>query len=259
MNAARIEVLVAEDEAPQREAQRAMLARLWPDAHVRTAKDGLDALEQLAALPVDLAFLDIRMPGATGLEVAEQVIAAGGAVVFTTAYDAHAVQAFEQGAIDYLLKPLREDRVAQAIERWRQRVPSVAMATTTPPASALDLAALAALLRDSAPPRLRWISASLGDTVRLIGIEDVQAFHAEDKMTRVLTAQGDAVIRATLRELLPQLDPEAFWQVHRSLIVRVGAIDALRRDELGRSVLQLKGRSERFAVSQAALPRFRGL
>lgn len=260
MSAAPVDVLVAEDEAPQREALRSMLVRLWPEARVRTAEDGLDALEQLGARPVDLAFLDIRMPGATGLAVAGQVIAAGGAVVFTTAYDAHAVQAFEQGAIDYLVKPLREERVLQAIERWRQRQRPGGESTAAPTeTTGLDLNALAALLRGSEPPRLRWISASLGDTVRLIGIEDVQAFHAEEKMTRVLTAQGDAVIRATLRELLPQLDPDAFWQVHRSLIVRVGAIEVLRRDELGRSVLLLKGRSERFSVSQAALPRFRGL
>ncbi len=270
MSGAPIEVLVAEDEAPQREALVAMLARLWPQARIRTAEDGLDALEQLATQGVDLAFLDIRMPGATGLEVAERVIAAGGSVVFTTAYDAHAVQAFEQGAIDYLLKPLREERVAQAVDRWRQRrgagaVPGSsaydrsASAELQAAAPGIDLVALGDLLRGSAPPRLRWISASLGDTVRVIGIEDVQAFHAEDKMTHVLTAQGDALVRATLRELLPRLDPEAFWQVHRSLIVRIGAIDQLRRDELGRGVLLLKGRGERFAVSQAALPRFRGL
>lgn len=254
MSATPVEVLVAEDEAPQREALCAMLARLWPAARVRVAEDGLDALEQVEAHPVDLAFLDIRMPGASGLVVAERVIARGGGVVFTTAYDAHAVQAFDQGALDYLLKPLSEARVERAIARWR---PGRDAGRDVAPG--LDLTALAALLRGAERSRLRWISASLGDTVRVFGIDDVQAFHAEDKMTRVLTPHGDAVIRTTLRELMPQLDPDAFWQVHRSLIVRVGAIDILHRDELGRGMLRLKGRSERFVVSKAALPRFRGL
>jgi DNA-binding LytR/AlgR family response regulator len=248
-------VLVAEDEAPQREALLALLARLWPEARLSAAEDGLDALEQLAAQPVDLAFLDIRMPGASGLIVAERVLEAGGDVVFTTAYDAHAVQAFEQGAIDYLLKPLQEDRVAQAIARWRGR----RAGSPSPARAGIDVVALAAALRGIDPPRLRWISASLGDVVRVIAIDDVQAFHAEDKMTRVLTAQGDALIRPPLRELLPQLDPDAFWQVHRSLIVRIGAIDRVYRDELGRGVLRLSGRDEGFSVSQAAMPRFRGL
>lgn len=251
------QLLVAEDEAPQREALVALLARLWPEARVRAAEDGLDALEQLATQPVDLAFLDIRMPGASGLTVAGRVLETGGDVVFTTAYDAHAVQAFEQGAIDYLLKPLRDDRVAQAIARWRAR--RATAPAPTPAGSAIDLEALSALLRRAEAPRLRWISASLGDVVTMIAIDDVQAFHAEDKMTRVLTAQGDALIRTPLRELLAQLDPDVFWQVHRSLIVRIGAIDRVQRDELGRGVLRLKGRDERFGVSQAAMPRFRGL
>lgn len=256
-------LLLAEDEAPQRDALRAMLGRLWPDAEVLVAEDGLEALERLQDVSVDLAFLDVRMPGASGLEVAERVLATGGAVVFTTAYEAYAVRAFEQGAVDYLLKPVTEARLAQAIERWRQRnghaIAAEHTTTRRGDAPAIDLATLAALLREGAPLRLRWISASLGDTVRLVGVDDVQAFHAEDKMTRVLTATGDALIRSPLKELLPQLDPDVFWQVHRSLIVQVSAIEHVRRDELGRGVLTLKGRLERFAVSQGAMPRFRGL
>lgn len=258
-----VRLLLAEDEAPQRDALRVMLGRLWPDAEVLVAEDGLEALERLQDASVDLAFLDVRMPGASGLEVAERVLATGGAVVFTTAYEAYAVRAFEQGAVDYLLKPVTEARLAQAIERWRQRnghaIAAEHTTTRRGDASAIDLAALAALLREGAPLRLRWISASLGDTVRLVGVDDVQAFHAEDKMTRVLTATGDALIRSPLKELLPQLDPDVFWQVHRSLIVRVSAIEHVRRDEIGRGVLMLKGRPERFAVSQGAMPRFRGL
>ena len=246
-----LRVLVAEDEAPQRDALLERLAALLPGVTLLPCADGLDALERLAEDRVDLAFLDIRMPGASGMEVAREVIRGGGAVVFTTAYEAHAVQAFEQGDVDSLLKPLKDEPLQRAIARWRERQRAGAVS------AGIDLAALASLLESSAPARLRWISASLGDTVRLIDIDDVEAFHAEDKMTRVLAAGGDAVIRPTLKELLPQLDSSEFLQVHRSLIVRIGCIDRVRRDELGRYSLSLRGREERFPVSQGALPRLR--
>ena len=247
-------LLVAEDEAPQREALCALLRSLRPHAVVQACEDGLAALEWLDANPVDLALLDIRMPGASGLEVAERVLARGGEVVFTTAFEAHALRAFEQGAVDYLLKPLQPARVREALERFeRRRGPGGAFP------SPIDLAGLAKLLESAAPPRLRWINASLGDTLRVIAVDDVLAFHADDKLTRVLTAEGDALIRAPLKELAPRLDPVLFSQAHRSLIVRLSAIDRVRKDELGRHVLTLKGREARFAVSQGALARLRTL
>lgn len=251
-----LHVLVAEDEAPQREALVAMLRRALPDAELTVMEDGLAALEWLETHHAHLAFLDIRMPGASGLQVAAAVIDAGGDVVFTTAYEDHAVQAFEQGAVDYLLKPLSEQRVEQSITRWQARREPLSAAGA---ATRLDMAALAALLRQAEPPRLKWITATLGDSLRVIDIDAVQAFHAGDKMTRVLTLEGDALIRPSLKELLPQLDPERFWQVHRSLIVAVAAIDRVRRDDLGRHQLSIRSRDERFAVSQAALPRLRGM
>ena len=251
-----LHVLVAEDEAPQREALVALLRRLLPEAELAVMEDGLEALEWLNEHHADLAFLDVRMPGASGLQVAAVVIEAGGDVVFTTAYEAHAVKAFEQGAVDYLLKPLSEQRLEQSIARWQaRREPSPAARAATQ----LDVAALAALLRQAEPPRLKWISATLGDSLRVFDVDAVQAFHAGDKMTRVLTLDGDALIRPSLKELLPQLDPERFWQVHRSLIVAIAAIDRVRRDDLGRHQLSIRGRDERFAVSQAVLPRLRGM
>jgi len=245
-----VRVLVAEDEDPQRAALLVLLAQRWPEAEVvAECSDGLAALEALEEHTPDVAFLDIRMPGISGLEVAKAALERGCRVVFTTAFDHYAVQAFEQGAIDYLLKPLRPERLDAAIARLR-----LDGARPGP----MDAEALRDALARSEPlRRLQWISANLGDTLRLLAIDDVQAFHAEDKMTRVMAADGEALIRTPLRELLPQLDPETFWQVHRSLIVQLRAVDRVRKDELGRHLLRLRGRAEEFPVSQAAVARFR--
>lgn len=243
--------LIAEDEAPQRRELRGLLARLWPELMiVAECEDGLAALEALAAHAPDIAFLDIRMPGISGLEVARQ-IGATTQLVFITAYDEFAVAAFEAGAADYLLKPVRADRLAETIARLRARRPA------PQPGLATLLDTLAA---QHAPRRaISWITASIGDTVRMIAIDDVLFFQSEEKYTRVATASESAHIRMSLKELVAQLDPETFWQVHRGTIVRVSAIRHARPDEDGRLQLWLTDVPEPLRVSDAFRHRFRAM
>ncbi len=244
--------LIAEDETFQRQELRALLAELWPELQiVAECEDGLAAIEAMHALRPDIAFLDIRMPGVSGIEVAR---AAGPEthVVMITAYDGFAVQAFEDGAADYLLKPVRRDRLSATVARLRQRIRE---GLNPDPAELLGL--LQARLAPPEPRRMNWISASAGDTIRMIAIDDVLCFRAEDKYTCVVTADGSAHIRMPLKELIGQLDPEVFWQVHRSAIVRVSAIRAVRRDEDGRLKIALHGSVDTVPVSAAFQDRFR--
>ncbi len=246
--------VIAEDEGAQRQELKGLLGELWPQLRiVAECEDGLAAMEALHEHAPDIVFLDIRMPGISGLEVAR---AAGSApkkahVVLITAYDEFAVTAFEAGAADYLLKPVRRERLAATIDRLRQRL------VEGQPAAPLDLINL--LEARLAPERrfMSWISASAGDTIRMIAVDDVLAFRSEDKYTAVLTAQGSAHIRTPLKELIGQLDPDVFWQVHRGAIVRVAAIRAVRRDEDGRLRIHLTGSAETVPVSAAFQDRFR--
>lgn len=244
--------IIAEDETAQRRELRATLADLWPELEiVAECEDGLAALEAVAAHRPDVVFLDIRMPGLSGLEVARA--AAGNAqVVLITAYDAFALEAFDKGAIDYLLKPVKRERLAVTVERLRHR-----LAQGEP----RDVEALLKNLQDrlglTTPSRISWISASSGGTIRMIAIDDVVMFRAEDKYTAVITASGVAHIRTPLKDLLVQLDPDAFWQVHRSVIVRVAAIRAIRRDDDGRLRLQVAGHAETVPVSASLQERFK--
>lgn len=250
-----VTAIVAEDEAPQRAALLDMLAEAWPDLEVLAAcEDGIAALEAVAVHRPRVAFLDIRMPGVSGLDVARAVVAAGGQVVFTTAYDDYAIRAFEAGAVDYLLKPVAPARLATAIERLRERL-------AAPRGDDLQarLEQLEARLRPEGERRIRWISASIGDNVRMLGIDEVLYFQAQDKYVRVVAGEDEAVIRTPLKELLAGLDPEEFWQVHRGVVVRVSAIDRVRKDELGKARLSLRGRAETLPVSSAFLHRFRGM
>jgi DNA-binding LytR/AlgR family response regulator len=248
-------VLVAEDEAPQRAALCAQLREHWPELDTIVAcEDGLAALDALAEQVPDVAFLDIRMPGLGGLDVARAVVEQGGLVVFTTAYDAHAVAAFEAGAVDYLLKPVRSERLVQCLQRVRER-----LAARQRPNLERLLDDLATRLVPDTATRIRWITAAIGDQVRLIALDDIVYFQAEDKYVRVAMAGEDALIRMSLKELLARLDPDAFWQVHRGVVVRVAAIDRLRRDELGKGWLSLKGRTERLPASAGFQRRFRGM
>ncbi len=249
-----ITALVAEDEAPQRAALLRMLAAAWPALEVVAAcEDGIAALQAAAEHRPRVAFLDIRMPGVGGLDVARAVVAGGGLVVFTTAYDEYAIRAFEAGAVDYLLKPVSEARLCVAVERLQARLRE--------PAGGLQAMVddLEARLRPQGARRIRWITASIGDHVRLIDIDEVLFFQAQDKYVRVVTAGDDALIRTPLKDLLAGLDPDTFWQVHRGTVVRVSTIDRVRRDELGRTRITLRDHDASLPVSAAFVHRFRGM
>ncbi len=250
-----IRAIIAEDETPLRDALRAMLGIVWPELEiVAECEDGIAAMEAIAGHRPDVCFLDIRMPGVTGLDVARAAIAAKSQVVFTTAYDEFAVRAFEAGAVDYLLKPIQPERLGRAVERLRER-----LATRNGGEGDTDLDALETRLKPSGTRLIRWISAAVGDSVRMLGIDEVLYFQAQDKYVRVVAADGEAIIRTPIKDILAGLDPDIFWQVHRGTVVRVSAIDRVRKDELGKSVLSLRGRSDALPVSAAFLHRFKGM
>jgi DNA-binding LytR/AlgR family response regulator len=252
--------LIADDEDLPRAELRRMLARAWPALQlVADCEHGPAAVEAIDALRPDIAFLDIRMPGLSGLDVAR---AASGRchLVFTTAYDSHAVAAFDAGAVDYLLKPIAADRLAQAVARLQDRL------AQRQPAADLDalvdrlagrLAADPAASRQAKVPPLRWVSASVGDTIKLFAVDEILFFQSDEKYTRVVTASDEAHVRKPLKELAEGLDPDLFWQVHRGVIVRATAIARAQRDELGRITLHLRQHGERLAVSQAYAWRFK--
>ena len=246
--------LLAEDEQPQREELRAMLAELWPELRiVAQCADGLAALEALEQHRPDLAFLDIRMPGVSGLEVA-RAAQPPCQVIFTTAYEEYALRAFEEAAVDYLLKPITRERLGRAIERARGRLGG---------GHPIDIAALADLLQarlgPGRKPGIKWITASVGNSTRMFSIDEVLFFQAHDKYTRVVTADNEGHIRTPLKELLDALDPESFWQVHRSVIVRVAAIRTVDKDADGKLQLFLRGRQDVLPVSSAFQHRFRAM
>ena len=217
-------------------------------------EDGVSALEAVARHRPRIAFLDISMPGVNGLDVARKVVEQEGLVVFTTAYEDYAIRAFEAGAADYLLKPVQDARLAQAVERVRER-----LADPRAPDLRALIDDLEARLRPQGERLIRWITASVGDSVRMIAIDEVLFFQAQDKYVRVATADDDAIIRMPLKELLGGLDHDVFWQVHRGVLVRVQAIDRVRKDELGRHQLSVKGRKDVLPVSAAFQQRFRGM
>ena len=235
--------LIAEDEPLLADDLARRLQRLWPElAIAAVVQDGLAAQTALAELVPDIAFLDIRMPGLSGLEAAAAA-SPGCRVVFVTAHDEHAVAAFEQAAADYLLKPVSDARLKKCLDRLRQ---------PSPVADADLLARLQALMAPAPKPEfLRWLRIQVGDTVHLVAVEDVCYFQSADKYTSVLTRDREYLLRTPLKDLIPQLDPEAFWQVHRGTVVNVGQIKAARRDLAGRLQVSLKDRGEVLAVSRA--------
>jgi DNA-binding LytR/AlgR family response regulator len=240
--------LIAEDEDVLRVELRSHLASLWPELEVvAEAANGIEALRALDRDAPQVAFLDIEMPGLTGLDVARQ-IQGRCHVVFVTAYDAHAIAAFEQGAIDYVLKPYEDARLALAVRRVQERLKS-----TPPPLDGL----LRELARVPAREHLRWINASQGQEVRLITVDEVCYFQSDAKYTRVVTATGEALIRRSLKELLDELDPHHFWQIHRATVVNANAIAGVSRDFRGQVSVKLKARPERLAVSEAHVHLFR--
>ena len=249
----RATAVIAEDELPQRQELRALLAELWPELDVvAECDDGLAALQALQEHRPQVAFLDIRMPGVSGLEVAR---AAGDhcQVIFVTAYEEYALRAFDEGAIDYLQKPVARERLLRSIERARARLGSGAQ---------VDMTALIDMVQSRLAPGgrgIKWITASVGNTMKMFSIDEVLFFQAQDKYTRVVTAESEGHIRTPLKDLLGSLDSETFWQVHRSAIVRVGAIRAVEKDEDGRLRLTVRGHAEVLPVSSAFQYRFRGM
>jgi DNA-binding LytR/AlgR family response regulator len=254
--------VIAEDETLLRDALVQMLAAAWPELQVAAAcEDGGAALEAIAAHQPDVAFLDIRMPGLTGLEVAGALAECSPRtqVVFVTAYDHYAIDAFEQGAVDYLQKPVAAERLAATVRRLKARAAGGG--------GGPDAAALAAMLRqlgaglpraDRAPP-LVWLTASAGTETRLIMVDDIAYFQSDTKYTLVMTAEGEALLRKPIRELLEVLDPAVFKQIHRSTIVNLKAIAGIARDDMGRGVVRLKNRPETLAVSQPFMALFRNM
>ena len=242
--------VIAEDESVLREQLRELLAAAWPGLEIAAlAEDGLQAVRALERHKPDVVFLDIHMPEASGLEVARY--ASGRChVVFVTAYDQYAVAAFEEGAVDYVMKPLSIARIAMAVQRVKQRL-------RTPPA---DLGGLLTHLAE-APARkglyLRWINASRGDDVQLITAEEIRYFQSDMKYTRVVAARREGLIRKSIKELVDELDPARFWQVHRSTIVNLDAVESVSRDLHGHVVLRLKDRKEVLQVSQPYAHLFR--
>lgn len=246
--------LIADDEPPLARHLQRELAALWPALEIAPlARNGVEAAERIAALRPDLAFLDIQMPGLSGLEVA-QGIEGDTRVVFVTAYDEYAVQAFEQRALDYLLKPLKSERLARCVQRLQQSLAQPA------PADERLAQALRALLPARADvPRLRWIRASAGDLMHQVAVEEVLFFRADDKYTCVRTACGEHLIRTAIVELLPQLDPQDFVQVHRSTVVNLRHLAGTRRDEASRLFLRLRGFDGELPVSRAYVHLFKAM
>jgi DNA-binding LytR/AlgR family response regulator len=239
--------LIADDEPHLAQHLRERLAHTWPELEVLpVAANGLEALRAIDENGPDVAFLDIRMPGLTGLEVAGRVDARTH-VVFVTAFDQYAVEAFERDAVDYLLKPVTDERLGKCVERLKRKL----AALDKPPAMDEVLARLAQVLPGTAAGRLRWIRALKGDLVQQIAVDDVLYFQASDKYTCVITREGESLIRMPLADLATQLDPAVFQQVHRSTVVNLNAVEASRRDLGGRLFVRLKGVKSELAVSRA--------
>ncbi|AKC72450.1 hypothetical protein MB84_15235 [Pandoraea oxalativorans] len=269
--------LIAEDEPLLADALRAMLAQAWPDLQILpVAPDGTSAIAAIAQSQPDVVFLDISMPGATGIEVAQACarLIQPPQIVFVTAFDRFALEAFDAVAVDYLLKPVAQERLARTVARVRERLAAptgdtLSKLLTTlrtrleageelPPASSRSTPA-GQVSQIGQPPReyLQFVRASVRDEIRIVPVQEICFFEAADKYVVVATVEGDLLIRTSLRELLPQLDPSRFWQVHRSTVVNVGEVVSAQHTPLGRLTLKLKRRKDRVAVSRQYAHLFR--
>ncbi|MBS7806723.1 LytTR family DNA-binding domain-containing protein [Variovorax sp. PCZ-1] len=269
-----ITALIAEDEPLLAQSLQRELHQLWPELQTHIATDGLQAVEQALSLLPQILLFDVRMPGQSGLDAAQEIAERWPPnrslplLVFITAFDEYAVKAFEQAAIDYIVKPVKPQRLQQTLERIKHQIHISAGIESAQSAIELivnssqdesQLSALRTLLRTPpdtpiAAPRLQRIQASVGNQIVIVPLSEVAYFEAADKYVRVLTgiehAERELLIRTPIKDLLPQLDPNEFWQIHRSTLVRASLIDAVHRDEAARMSLSLHGRSEKLVVSR---------
>jgi len=277
MSNAPIRAVLADDERLMREQLRARLTEVWPELEiVAEAKNGLEAVELTKQHKPDLVFLDIRMPGLTGVDAARQIAQLGDEgegdddwlvpeIVFITAYDQYAVEAFEQGVADYVLKPAERERLQLTVARIKKRLaqreaPSGDFSDSAPVPLQQLLHKLSGQMNPAAKPTyLQWIQATVGQAIQMIPVEDVLFFISDEKYTRVQTAKIEALIRKPIKELVDELDPQLFWQIHRSTLVNARAIDGITRDFRGRQLVGVKGLTEKLEVSRSYTHLFKGM
>ena len=269
--------VIADDERLLREQLRARLLEVWPELEiVGEAKNGTEAVELVEEHHPDLVFLDIRMPGMNGIEAARAIAQLpvdeegakpenrrpwrGAEIVFITAYDQYAIEAFEQGVVDYVLKPAERERLQVTVERIRKRL-AQRRSDEGAPAAGLQqlLQKLATQINPNAAPRLKWIQATVGQSIQMIPVEDVLFFISDEKYTRVQTASVEALIRKPIKELVDEVDAEMFWQIHRSTLVNTRHIAGVTRDLRGRQLVSVKGHPEKLEVSRSYAGLFKGM
>jgi DNA-binding LytR/AlgR family response regulator len=275
-----IRALIADDERLLREQLRARLLEVWPELEIiGEAKNGAEAVQLTEEQHPDLVFLDIRMPGMTGIEAARAIAQLptdddtddgwlGCEIVFITAYDQYAIEAFEQGVVDYVLKPAERERLTVTVERIQKRLAqrhaggSAGHAQTNGP-SAADmqqlLQKLTSRMDPDKAPTLRWIQATVGQNIQMIPVEEVLFFISDEKYTRVQTATLEALIRKPIKELIEELDANVFWQIHRSTLVNTTFIAGVSRDLRGRQLVSMKGHPEKLEVSRSFTGLFKGM
>jgi DNA-binding LytR/AlgR family response regulator len=265
-----LRAILADDERLMRDQLRARLQDVWPELQVvAEARNGLEAVQMVEQHRPDIVFLDIRMPGLTGVEAARQIMQMDVGpeewlpeIVFITAYDQYAVEAFEQGVADYVLKPAEAQRLQVTTARVRQRLAArgTAQEKAAPPPLQQLLHQLATQMNpNGSAQHLKWIQASVGQSIQMIPVEDILFFISDEKYTRVQTAQLEALIRKPIKELVDELDPELFWQIHRSTLVNVKAIAGVSRDFRGRQIVSVKGHREQLEVSRSYAGLFKGM
>ena len=274
-----VRAVIADDERLMREQLRARLAEVWPELEiVAEARNGLEAVQLVDQHRPELVFLDIRMPGLTGVDAARQITQMAVAddeylpeIVFITAYDQYAVEAFEQGVCDYVLKPAERERLQVTVQRIRQRLarrdspdadtdaPGAPGGQPTPPLQQLLHKLAGQLNPGGAPKLLDWIQASVGQGIQMIPVAEVLFFISDEKYTRVQTPTVEALIRKPIKELIDELDPAVFWQIHRSTLVNVKAIAGITRDFRGRQIVSVRGHGEKLEVSRSYSHLFKGM